>query len=72
MSRQAPSILHLFFADNYIIFCRATMEECKHVASVLDIYEKESGQKHNREKTLLFFFFFFFSARIRKKIFKNL
>ena len=55
MSRQAPSISHLFFADNYIIFCRATMEECKHMASVLDDYEKESGQKLNREKTSLFF-----------------
>ena len=40
VSRQEPSISHLFFVDNYIIFCRATKEECKHVASVLDVYEK--------------------------------
>lgn len=31
------------------------MEECKQVASVLDTYEKEQGQKLNRDKTSLFF-----------------
>ena len=54
VSRQAPSISHLFLTDNYIIFCREAMEECKHVTSMLDVYEKESGQKLNREKTSLF------------------
>ena len=38
VSRQAPSILYLFFVDNYTLFCRVAMEECKHVASVLDVY----------------------------------
>ena len=55
VSRQAPLISHLFFADDSIIFCRATMEECKQVALVLHTYEKESGQKLNRDKTSLFF-----------------
>ena len=55
VSKQAPLISHLFFADDSIIFCRATMEECKQVALVLDTYEKESGQKLSRDKTSLFF-----------------
>lgn len=55
VSRQAPSISHLFFSDNYIIFCKATMEKCKHVATMLDVYGKESGQKLNRGETSLFF-----------------
>ena len=55
VSRLAPSISHLFFADDCIIFCRATMEECRQVASVLEVHEKELRQKLNREKTLLFF-----------------
>ena len=38
VSRQAPLILYLFFVDNYTLFCRVAMEECKHVASVLDVY----------------------------------
>ena len=54
-SKQAPLVLYLFFADDSIIFCRATMEECKQVAKVLDTYEKESGQKINKDKTSLFF-----------------
>ena len=55
VSRLAPSISHLFFADDCIIFCRATEEECRQVVSVLEVYEKESGQRLNREKTSLFF-----------------
>ena len=53
--KGAPLISHFFFADDSIIFCRATMEECKQVALVLDTYEKESGQKLSRDKTSLFF-----------------
>ena len=55
VSRLAPSISHLFFVNDCIIFCRATMEECRQLASVLEVYEKESRQKLNREKTSLFF-----------------
>ena len=51
----ASSVSHLFFADDSIIFCRATLEECKQVAEVLDTYEKVSGQKINKYKTSLFF-----------------
>ena len=55
VSKLAPLILYLFFADDCIIFCRATMEECRQVASVLEVYEKESRQKLNREKNLAIF-----------------
>ena len=55
VSKQALLVLHLFFVDDNIIFYIATMEECKHVAEVLDTYEKESWQKIYRDKTSLFF-----------------
>ena len=50
-ARHAPRVSHLFFADDSVIFCRATKEECMQVAKVLEVYEEESGQKLNREKT---------------------
>ena len=52
---EAPRIPHIFFADDSIIFYRAMNGDCAQVAEVLDIYEKESGQKLNKEKTSLFF-----------------
>ena len=51
VARHAPRVSHLFFADDSVIFCRATKEECMQVAKVLEVYEEESGQKLNREKT---------------------
>ena len=53
--RGAPQISHLFFTDDSIIFCKATLEEANQVSQVLKDYERESGQKLNKEKTSLFF-----------------
>ena len=53
--RGAPRISHLLFADNCIIFEEASVREGNWVLKVLDDYERELGQKLNREKTLLFF-----------------
>ena len=53
--KGAPQISQLFFANDNIIFCRATMEEGKRVLKVLEEYEAKSGQKLNKEKTSLFF-----------------
>ena len=54
-ARQAPRISHLFFANDSIIFCRVTVDECEQVAKVLDVYKEESRQKLNKDKTSLFF-----------------
>lgn len=53
--KGAPQISHLLFADDCIIFCRATMDEANRVSKVLKDYEDVSGQKLNKEKTSLFF-----------------
>ena len=55
INREAPRISHLLFADDSIVFCRASIEECDRVLKVLEDYEGESGQKLNKEKTFLFF-----------------
>jgi hypothetical protein len=46
---------HLFFADDSLLFCKANIDEWVHIQQVLEIYEKASGQKLNREKTSIFF-----------------
>ena len=55
MSKGGPCLSHLFFADDSLIFCKATMEECEVLQRVLSTYEKASGQQLNRSKTSLFF-----------------
>ena len=55
VSKGAPSISHLLFADDSIIFCRASMLECDRVMKVSEDYERVSGQKLNKEKTSLYF-----------------
>ena len=53
--RQAPLVSHLLFANDYIVFCKASKEEGLRLLKILKVYERESGQKLNREKTSLFF-----------------
>ena len=50
-----PKISHLFFADDSLLFCWATSQECTHILEILKQYEDESGQQINRGKTQLFF-----------------
>lgn len=35
VARAAPILTHLFFADNFILFCRATIEDCHHIKLLL-------------------------------------
>ena len=53
--RRGPKILHLFFADDSLIFCRASLEECGSLQRIFQVYEAASGQQLNRTKTSLFF-----------------
>ena len=53
--RQAPLVSHLLFANDYIVFCNASKEEGLRLLKILKVYERESRQKLNREKTSLFF-----------------
>lgn len=53
--KQAPLVSHLLFADDFIVFCKASKEEGLRLTKILEVYERESRQKLNREKTSLFF-----------------
>ena len=55
LCRRGPRITHLFFADDSLLFCRASNEECNRIQNILITYEQALGQQLNREKTTLFF-----------------
>ena len=42
--RGAPILSHLFFANDGIIFYKASIENCDSSQHVLDVYELASGQ----------------------------
>ena len=52
---QGPKIIHLFFADDCLLFCKANKKECQKIQQLLHWYEGVSGQLVNKNKTTLFF-----------------
>ncbi|XP_024196188.1 uncharacterized protein LOC112199393 [Rosa chinensis] len=51
----APSISHLFFADDSFIFCKAESDQVQAVKDVLRRYEAVSGQEVNLQKSAISF-----------------
>lgn len=41
--RRGPKVSHLFFADNSLIFGRATVLESTEILRILKVYEDSSG-----------------------------
>ena len=50
-----PSISHLFFADDNLIFCRAKLNDCTHLRRCLESYSNASVQMINFDKLALSF-----------------
>ena len=55
LCRNSPKLTHLLFANDSLLFCRATMQECQKVLDILKIYGRCSGQQINKNKTTIFF-----------------
>lgn len=54
-ARGAPSISHLFFADDLMLFCRANRSEVLKLKQCLNTFEKWTGQLINHQKSYLHF-----------------
>jgi hypothetical protein len=55
VSRHAPWISHLLFADDCLIFTQASKRGANRVASILNDYNRGSGQLVNKHKSAVFF-----------------
>ena len=53
--RRAPSISHLLFADDSLLFCQANDRETKIVMEFLKLYAEASGQCINMDKSSVYF-----------------
>ncbi|XP_057459108.1 uncharacterized protein LOC130749749 [Lotus japonicus] len=53
ISRRAPVISHLLFADDSVMFARARVEEAQCLKQILATYERVSGQMINLDKSML-------------------
>ncbi|XP_062021223.1 uncharacterized protein LOC133737733 [Rosa rugosa] len=55
IARGAPSVSHLFYADDSLLFCDATVTDCMALKNIFSTYEAASGQKINKDKSAICF-----------------
>ena len=53
--RGCLMVNHLFFANDSLLFCKASSQECQKLLEILKLYEDASGQKINVDKSSVFF-----------------
>jgi hypothetical protein len=55
VASSAPSVNHLLFADDSLLFFKANGEGANEISESLDLYCKASGQRINLDKSSIFF-----------------
>ena len=53
LCRRGPKLTHLFLANDSLLFCKATSNECNVILDLLDSYEGVSSQKTNRSNSTI-------------------
>jgi hypothetical protein len=53
--REGPTITHLLFVDDSVVFLEATNASMRALKEVLEKYEESSGQKVNLQKSSIYF-----------------
>ncbi|XVF22870.1 hypothetical protein REPUB_Repub12eG0208500 [Reevesia pubescens] len=67
LSRDGPLISHIFFADDLVLFGRASIEQCEVMLDCLNIFCSVSGEKVNFQKSM-----FYTSPNVRTEIIREL
>ena len=55
VSKRAPSVSHLFFADDSLLFAKADERETGEIARLINLYCQASGQNINLQKSIIYF-----------------
>ena len=55
ITRGAPILSHMFFADDSYIYCEANEAEAYQINHMLQIYERASSQQINKSKSFVLF-----------------
>jgi hypothetical protein len=54
-SPRGPRLNHLFFADDSLLFCKATVHDWQVLSGFLELYEGALGQRLNKDKTVILY-----------------
>lgn len=55
ISKEGPTLSHLFFADDIILFSKVTTKSCHAIVDVLNQLMHHSGQQINFDKSKIYF-----------------
>ena len=55
LGKKSPPLSHLFFADDLVLFCKASVEQVLVIEKVLNYFCECSGQRLSKEKSVVFF-----------------